>query len=135
MTCLPQDLRTLIVATTAITDLISTRCHYNHVPESAAKPFVWFRVASDNEDLTLDGTGGLHEALCDLECAADSESAAQGLADAVKATLHGYSGTMGNETAQAAFVSDKDDDYLPYSNQSDEGAHVVAFTLTVWYTT
>lgn len=135
MTCLPQDLRTLVLATTPITDLISTRMHYNHVPESAGKPFLWFRVVSDNEELTLDGVGGLHEALVDLECTANSESAAQNLADAVKTKLHGFQGTMGNETAQAMFLRDKDDDYIPYSNASDEGASVVSFTLTVWYTT
>lgn len=135
MTCLPEDLRTLIVGTTPIAALISTRCHYNHVPESAAKPFVWFRVASDNEELTLDGTGGLHEAVCDLECCGNSESSAQSVADAVKSKLHGFKGTMGSETSQAMFMRDKDDDYLPYSNASDEGASVVSFSLTVWYST
>jgi len=135
MTCMPEDLRTLVTATTPLSTLIGTRCHYNHVPESSAKPFVWFRVASDTEERTLDGVGGLHEALVDMECNASTETSAQSVADALKAKLDGYKGAMGNETAQAAFLRDKDDDYVPYSNASDEGAHVVSFTLTLWYTT
>lgn len=135
MSHMPADLRTFIVGTTAVTQYISTRCHYNHIPESAAKPHVWFRVASDTEERTMDGVGGLHEAQVDVECAGLTETSAQDVADAIKTRLDGFKGTVGNATAQAMFLRDKDDDYLPFSNQSDEGVHVVSFSLQMWYTT
>jgi hypothetical protein len=135
MTHMPEDLRTFIIGTTAVTQYIGTRCHYNHLPESAIQPHVWFRVSSDTEERTMDGVGGLHEAQVDVECAGLSESSAQNVADAIKTRLDGYKGTFGTATAQAAFLRDKDDDYLPFSNQSDEGVHVVAYSLQMWYTT
>lgn len=135
MTTMPEDLRTFITGSTAVTALVSTRVHYNHLPEQSSYPHVWFRTAGDNEELTMDGTGGLHEAQIDLECAGLTETSAQAVADAIKPRLHGYKGAMGNITAQGIFVSDKDDDYEPFSNQSDEGVHVIAFGLRAWYTT
>ena len=135
MTTMPEDLRTLTLGTTTISGLVGTRMHYNHLPQESAKPNIWFRVSSDNEELTMDGTGGLHEAFVDLECIDDDESGAQAVADAVKARLHGFKGTMGNVSAKGIFVRDKDDDYAPFANVSDEGAHVVAYSVNVWYST
>lgn len=135
MSHFPEDLRTFIVGTTAVTGLISTRCHYNLTPQASAHPHVWFRVTQDTEERTMDGTGGLHEAYADVECAGLTEASAQNVADAIKTRLDGYKGTMGNATCQGAFLRDKDDDYIPFSIQSDEGTHVVAFTLSCWYTT
>ena len=135
MTTMPEDLRTFIRGTTTVTALVGTRVHYNHLPQESDYPHLWYRVTSDNEDLTFDAVGGQHEALLDLECAAKTESEVQALADVVKPRLHGYRGTLGNINAQGIFVSDKDDDYQPFSNLSDEGVHVIAFGLRAWYTT
>lgn len=135
MATFPEDLRTYITGSTAVTDLVSTRVHYNHIPEASARPHVWFRVSSDNEELTMDGAGGLHEAQCDIECVAITESTCQSVADAVKSRLHGYKGALGGSTAQGLFLSDKDDDYMPFSVGSDEGAHVIAYSLRAFYTT
>ena len=135
MTTMPQDLRTFIIGTTSVTGLISTRCHYNKIPAKSDFPHVWFRVVSDNEELTMDGVGGMHEADIDLECAASSEDSAQAVSDAIKARLHGYKGTIGNSSAKGVFLSNKDDDYVPFSNQSDEAVHVVAHNVKLWYST
>ena len=132
---MPEDLRTLIRGTTSVTGLVGTRVHYNQLPQESTFPHVWFRVASDDEPLTMDGVGGMHEADVDLECAGLTEASAQSVSDVVKARLHGYAGTMGNISAKGIFLSNKDDDYEPFSNQSDEGVHVIAHTVKVWYST
>jgi hypothetical protein len=137
---MPQHFRSLLIASTSITDEVSTRVHYNkNVPPHYAKPFVWFRVNTDNEELTLDGTGGIHEANIDLEIVGESEGDAQGAADDIKAKLHGYKGTVGTSTGsvsgKATFVEDKDDDYVPYNNRSNTGAHIVAFNVRLFYST
>ena len=134
MSVAPQ-LRTFILGATAVSDLVGTRCHYTHIPGASAKPHIWFRVSSDTEERTLDGVGGLHEASGDIECVADSPATAQSVAAAVKTRMDGYQGAVGTCRAQGMFVRDKDDDYIPYTNQSDEGAHVIAFGLQLWYTT
>jgi hypothetical protein len=136
MTTMPQDLRTLIIGSTSVTGLISTRCHYNKdAPMSSAKPFVWFRTTSDDEPLTMDGVGGMHEAYVDIECVGLTESSVQSVADAVKGRLHGYSGAMGNISAKGIFIASKDDDYVPFSTEGEEGEHVVAYEAHLWYTT
>lgn len=135
MTVLAEDLRTYIYASTAVNQYTGTRIHYAQVPQSSAYPHIWYRITSDTEERTMDGAGGLHEAYFDIECAATTPGAAQTLADAIKARLDGYAGTMGGASAKAVFLRDKDDDYIPFSNQSDEGVHVIAFTGHVWYST
>lgn len=135
MTTMPQDFRTLTIGTTSVTGLIGTRCHYNKIPADSAYPHLWFRVTSDNEELTMDAVGGMHEADIDLECAGITEASAQEVSDAVKARLHGFKGTMGNVSAKAIFLSNKDDDYVPFSNESNEGVHVIAHSVKLWYST
>jgi hypothetical protein len=135
MTTCPEDLRTFIIGTTAVTQYVSTRVHYNHLPEASALSHVWFRITSDTEERTMDGVGGMHEAYVDIECVGNTESAAQNAADAVKTRCDGYAGTMGNISCKGLFLRDKGDDYVPYANLSDEGAHVVSFTGHLWYTT
>lgn len=131
----PEDIRTYVLGSTGVSSLVGTRCHYTQLPQVSAYPHIWFRIASDTEERTMDGVGGLHEATVDMECVGASQSSVQNVADAVKTRLDGYRGTMGNMTCQAAFLRDKDDDYVPFSIQSDDGAHVAAFTLTLWYST
>ena len=132
-------IRTFILGSTGVSALVGTRCHYTQIPGASAKPHVWFRVSSDTEERTMDGVGGLHEASGDIECVADSPAVAQSVAAAVKSRMDGHSGSIGSSTgthrAQGVFLRDKDDDYVPYTNQSDEGAHVVAFGMQLWYTT
>lgn len=135
MSHMPEDLRSFIRGTTSVTGLVGTRVHYNSLPAPSARPHIWFRVASDVEERTMDGTGGLHEAGVDVECVGLTEDSAQNVADAVKTRLDGYKGTIGNITASAIFVRDKDDDYIPFSNASDEGGHVVSLNLQMWYST
>ncbi len=130
----PEDLRTLMTSTTAITALTSTRIHYNHSPQTSARPQIWFRTSSDTEERTLDAAGGLHEAFLDIECIGETEADAQAVADAVKNLLDGYRGAVTSHSAQGIFVSDKDDQYFPKSINSDDGRHVVAFDARVFYT-
>lgn len=135
MTTMPQDLRTFIIGSTGVSSLVGSRCHYNKLPQKSEYPHVWFRVTSDTEPRTMDGVGGMHDANLDLECAGLDEDDAQAVADAVKDRLDGYKGTIGNVSAKAIFLSDKDDDYEPFSNESNEGVHVNAYSVRVVYTT
>ena len=136
MTTMPEDLRTFVIGSTSVTGLISTRCSYNKdIPQPLPQPAVWFRVTNDNEDLTMDGAGGMHEADVDMECVATTETTSQAVADALKDRLHGYRGAMGNISCKGAFLQNKDDDYVPYNDDSDNGIHVVAYSLKLWYST
>lgn len=129
------DLRSFILGSTVAAELLGSRCHYNHLPQGSSYPHVWFRKAGDNEELTLDGVGGLHDAMFDLEVAGASEASAQAVADAIHPRLHGYKGALGGARCQGMFVSDQDDDYVPFTNQSDRGVHVIAHSVRLVYST
>lgn len=135
MTVLAQDLRTFIIGTTAVTGLISTRVHYNKIPQASPLAHVWLRVRSDETGLTLDGANKLHEAFADIEAVADDEDEAQSIYTALHNRLHGYAGAIGNVTAQGIFLSAKGDDYVPFADMGDEGKHVNACEAHMWYTT
>lgn len=135
MTVLPEDLKTYITASTSISNVIGTRCHYNQVPQSSAYPHVWIQRQSIDEELDMSGTGGLANTTFILECSSTGLSEAYSLADKVRARLHGVSGTIGNTTARGVFVADQDEDYIPRNNDADEGIHVAALSVTVWHLT
>ena len=138
MTTIAEDIKTFVIASTAINSKIGTgtaaRCHYNALPQSSIREHIWFRVSGDTVERTLDKVGGLHEAYVDLECAAALESESQALADSVQGRLDGYAGAMGNSTVQGCFLSDKDDSYEPRIKRTS-GVHVATFDMHLWYTT
>lgn len=135
MTTIGQDLRTFITASTSINDVISGRMHQNKIDQSSTQDRIWYMRTNEDEALTLDGTGGLKNTDFDVECISDDAGTAITLAEKVKERTHGYNGTVGNQSAQGIFVTDKDDDYIPRTNESDDGNHVAALTVSIWHTT
>lgn len=143
---LASDLRVFLLNSTGVSSLVgssaSGRIHYNEIPQSIDDSLarIWYQVADDVTERTLDGQGGLHEARIDLECfARDNPSSAIALAAAVKSRLDGQTGAL-NSTgsgvrARGMFVEGKSDDYIPRMNFSDEGHDVVALDVLVFYTT
>lgn len=127
------DLTTYLRASTAVTAVVATRIHHNVVPQDASRPYIWFRRVSENEELTMDGVGGLVETDIDLECWAATDSAADGLANLAKARLNGVRGAFGTATVGGVFVRSKDDEYLPRGAFEDTGMHVVALGVKIWH--
>ena len=127
------DLTTYLRASTAITAVVGTRIHHNVVPQDATRPYLWFRRTSENEELTLDGVGELVETEIDLECWAETDSAADSLGNLTKTRLHGVRGTVGTATVGGMFVNSKDDDYEPRGAYADAGMHVVALGVKIWH--
>lgn len=135
MAGIAADLRTFVTASTSCSAVIGSRMHQNHPPQDTSKPFVWYQRTSENEELTLDGVGGLKEVEFTVECVSVDPVTHESLADKVKTRLNGRSGTFGASTAQGVFVRDHADDYAPKSIGSDGGLHVSAFGVKIWYTT
>ena len=135
MAGIAADLKTYVTASTSCNAVISGRMHQNHPPQDSNKPFLWYMRTSENEELTMDGVGGLKKAIFDVECVTADITTAESLADKVKTRLNGKSGSFGASTAQGVFVEEHADDYAPKSIGSDSGLHVAAFNVTIWYTT
>jgi hypothetical protein len=128
-----EDLRTYLLAATTIQTVVGDRIHHNHVPESSDLPYVWYRRSSEINEVDMDGPGGLFNTEFDIECYAADDAEAQELGDSVRARLNGVRGTVGASTVQGIFVTDKDDDYIPRGDASDDGLNQVALTANVWH--
>ena len=134
-----EDLREVLSADGDISALVgagvSARIHFNVVPQKSDSPTIWFSRGGHEQPLTLDGVGGVKQERFDLECASTDPEQAIDLADKVTTLLHGKRGSFNNSTAQGVFVEDQDGNYLPKSNAADEGIHVEALNVMIWYTT
>lgn len=128
------NLRNYVLASTGVTDLISTRCYQNSVPRDASLPFVWFRrrgveylgVLGETEDTP-------YREFYDFECVSETLTEADSVADAVRGRLNGSSGTLGSTDAvyQWVEVADQLEDYVPRNMQADELWQVVSLDVEV----
>jgi hypothetical protein len=129
-----SNLRTYILNSTAIADLVGTQVYQNNVPVGVALPFVWFRRRGV-EYLEILGEAETvpYREFYDVESVAESLNEADSIADAVRTRLHGASGTLGSTDAvyQWVGVQDQADDYVPRNMQADELLQIVSLDIEV----
>jgi len=85
-----EDLRALLLASTAVTTLAGTRVNFGVNPQGAARPNVVLNVIDGAEGMTMSGPDGLSQSRVQVDCYGDTYSAAKTLARAVIATLNGH---------------------------------------------
>lgn len=132
MADLATNLRSFLLATPAVTDIVAERVHQSRIPQDSAFPHIWFGRTGSTRDDCMDG--GSRRPLFQtfaLECAALDLDQCQELADAVGDALSDYIGAFGDMTVQGVFVEDQVDDYEPYSNQGDEGIFVQSMQIRI----
>ncbi len=114
--------------------IVEGQVSQNIIPQKDELPAIWFQRSGEEEPLDMGGTGGLKATTIDLECLSEDIDQVIELGSKAKTALHGKNGAFGTTTVQGVFVDDKDDDYVPKGNQSDDGIHVSAMTVKVWHT-
>jgi hypothetical protein len=126
------NLRTYVLASTSVSNLVGTRVYQGIVPTTASLPFVWFRRRSVEYLNTLGETETVPwREMFDWECVADDPAEADGVADAVRNRLHCAKGTMGTTVYQWVDVQDQSDEYIPRNMQADEVLHIVSLDVEV----
>ena len=87
-----EELRALLLATSAITSLTGTRIDWGATAqgETGTRLVLW--VIDGAEGVTLDGGDGLFQGRVQVDCYGDSYGAAALLSRAVVALLHGHRG-------------------------------------------
>lgn len=125
----------MVADTTGVNATVSGRIHQNTIPVVSTVPHIWFRRSSERQETAMDGGCGLYRASFDLECVGATADVALDLADIVKSRLHASKSTTGGVNIMTMLVEDHDDDYVPKAIGSDEGLHVSALDLTMWFTT
>lgn len=93
------DLRALLVAAPAVTDLVGQRIAADRIEQGSARPFVVFTRTATERSKGLDGS--VHGVLVtfDLQCWADTRLAANAVADAVQATVEQAYHTVENRSS------------------------------------
>lgn len=111
---------------------MTTRVHWNHVPEEPTELYIWFSRSGTDTDRTLDQSKGQApwSVSFDLECIGTDAGNVVSLAEAVQA-LDCDKGTFGAATCQLILVGDSSDDYVPRGVYSDEGLHVQVLRVEV----
>jgi len=130
-TVIAEDLLAFLLAQATITAL-TTRVHWNHVPEEPTDLYMWFARAGTDQDRTLDqAQGELPRSVSfDVECIGTDPSNVVDLAEAVQG-LDCAKGTFGSGTCQLVLIGDESDEYVPRGVYSDEGLHVQVLRLEV----
>lgn len=82
---------------------------YPRLPQGVTHPAIRYQRISTNRVLAITGPVGVTAATVQVDCRATSYSAAKGLADQVRAILHGYTGAWGTLTARLVNLESEND--------------------------
>ena len=89
------DLRALLLATPAVTDLVGSRVAADRIEQGAARPFIVFTRTGTQRERTLTGQLIASNVALSVQCWADTRLVAEAVADAVDtalATQYQYAG-------------------------------------------
>ncbi len=112
----------------AITEVISI----NRVPENKTPPYIWIQLDDEFDETDLGGSGGTPISVFDIECTSEDLDESKDLQTAVKAALHGHTGSFGDQVIAWAEVTGKDDTYETRQQFGDDkNLHVSALTLEI----
>lgn len=103
----------LLTANAGVAALAGTRIYAVQLPQQPTLPAVTYELVSDRRQGTFTGPAGLPGSLFRVHSWAAGYAAAKALANAVRAALDGYQGTVGGETIQAAILEGQTDIYEP----------------------
>ena len=117
---------------------VGGRIHQTHMPQRSQYPAVYLINTAADEELTMGGRDvyPVVRAVFDIEVLSTGLDEANTIADQVDTALQGIrnSDWLGpTNDIQAAFLEDKDDDYVPRAAGTDDGINVVAYSATIWY--
>ena len=87
-----ESFRAYLLATSAVTDICSTRINFGTHPQGQALPAIVLNTVDDADGHTLIGPDGLSQGRVQADCYATTYGGAKLLSRAVRAALDGYSG-------------------------------------------
>lgn len=131
MADLDENIITVLEADAGVS-AFSVEVFVNQVPESDdASSWVWIQLDDEFDPLDVGNVGGLAQNVFDVECTSNNLETSKDLQTAVKAALHGKSGTFGDQNIAYAEITAKDDTYQPRQPGNLESLHVSALTLEI----
>lgn len=131
MADLDENLITFLAADGGVS-AITTTIAVNSVPDADSTPYIWIQLDDEDEPIDLSGAGGLIKAFFDCEATSESLTEAVDLSSAIKAAVHGHTGSFGDQNVAYIEVTSKDDTYETRQDFGDtKNLHVSALTIEI----
>lgn len=94
-----EAVKNILEDSAGVAAIVSARIYPIQLPQECTLPAISFsKVSVFGKDLTHSGTSQTANSIMQVSCWAKSVLAVKNLANAVKAALHGYSGSVGSDT-------------------------------------
>jgi len=105
-------LRSALVASTAVTSLVSARIYPVLAPATASLPFVTWRRVAIRRQQTLGGPSGMPVTSVEYSIFGTTYEQAREVADAMRSVLDGYGGTANNTEVKQTSLEQESDDFV-----------------------
>ena len=110
MTVLDEGIIAYLQGVAGITALVSTRVYGDRIPQAATLPCIVVQRIDTPRILTMQSsgaTGDLIHPRFQLDAWATTHASAKAITDAIRATLHGKTGSAGGVTLRAALADNE----------------------------
>lgn len=127
-----KAVRSRMLGATSVSDLVSTRVYWQHLPQDATLPAVVLKEISNEAVEHLKGTSGVSTTRVQIDCYATSYPAAFALREAIRQRLHAWRGTSQSVNVLSSLQGSRFSIYLEPRDGSDVGRHVaiIDFLMT-----
>lgn len=103
------DLRTKVLADSAVSSRVGTRMYPGEAPQGVAYPFLTYQVISAQSTQHLGGKSNMHDPLIQIDAWALTAVETWQLANEVRAAIEAFRGTMGSFWVQRIFLDNWQD--------------------------
>lgn len=129
-----SDLQTFLLSKTAITNIVGTAgVYWMRAPQGTDFPYITFQEVSDVREHDLAGQCGLVVASYQVDCwhkAGDVHA----LAEAVRTSIDGYTGTMTSTTVQYAKLTNRMEFAEPPEFGTEQTVDRIMLEIEMWVT-
>lgn len=124
-------LRSTLLADATVAGLLGTRIYPLAADADATLPYVTWRRSSVRREPTLAGPMGVPTVTIEYDCVASTYAGARTLADAMRAVLDGFNGTIDNTTVRQTSLEDESDQFATLSGADLPDLYIVRQTYEI----
>jgi hypothetical protein len=105
-------LRSALVASASVSELVGSRIYPILAPQTAALPFIVWRRSGISREHTLAGPMGVSTVSVEMQLLAATYEQARELADRCRLVLDGYGATLNNTEVKHVSLEQESDDFV-----------------------
>lgn len=126
-------LRSALVASTAVTSLVSARIYPVLAPATASLPFVTWRRVAIRRQQTLGAPMGMPVTSVEYSIFGLTYEQARDVADAMRSVLDGYGGSANNTEVKQTSLEQESDDFVTLAGAELPPAYQITQQYDVWW--